>query len=250
MIYSIQDIATIISAKEKALLPRHIKYLAIDSRKIVFPKETLFFAITTNRNDGHDFIKDLIEKGVENFVVHESFNTTSFPKINFLAVENVTAALQTLAKYHRTVFLKLPDGNVFPVIGITGSNGKTIVKEWLYELLNNSYHIVRSPRSYNSQLGVPLSVWQINEQHNLAIFEAGISTVNEMDSLESIIQPTIGVLTNIGEAHREGFSSNQEKLLEKLKLFKHASQVIAPLDCISESEQQLLNQQSHFLQIS
>lgn len=242
MIYSIQDIATIISAKEKALLPRHIKYLAIDSRKIVFPKETLFFAITTERNDGHDFIKDLIEKGVENFVVHESFNTTSFPKINFLAVENVTAALQTLAKYHRTVFLKLPDGNVFPVIGITGSNGKTIVKEWLYELLNNSYHIVRSPRSYNSQLGVPLSVWQINEQHNLAIFEAGISTVNEMDSLESIIQPTIGVLTNIGEAHREGFSSNKEKLLEKLKLFKHASQVIAPLDCIGESEQQLLNQ--------
>ena len=242
MIYSIQDIATIISAKEKALLPRSIKFLANDSRKIIFPKETVFFAITTDRNDGHNFINDLIEKGVENFVVHESFNTTSFPEINFLAVENVTAALQALAKYHRTFFLKLPDGNDFPVIGITGSNGKTIVKEWLYELLNNSYHIVRSPRSYNSQLGVPLSVWQINEQHNLAIFEAGISTVNEMDSLESIIQPTIGVLTNIGEAHREGFSSNQEKLLEKLKLFKHASQVIAPLDCINESEQHLLKQ--------
>ena len=240
MIYSVQDIATIISAKESVLIPRRIKYLAIDSRKIVFPKETIFFAIKSTRNDGHDFIKDLIEKGVENFVIQVSFNTKNFPGINFLVVENVVLALQSLAKFHRASFLKLPDGNIFPVIGITGSNGKTIVKEWLYELLNSSYHIVRSPRSYNSQIGVPLSVWQINEQHNLAIIEAGISTVNEMDSLASIIKPTIGVLTNIGEAHREGFSSNEEKLLEKLKLFKHASQVIAPLDCISESEQHLL----------
>jgi alanine racemase len=240
--YTIQDIATILSAEGKSLKHSTIKYLATDSRKIIFPKETIFFAITTTRNDGHNFIKDLIEKGVENFVVKLSFDTKDYPGINFLPVEDVITALQALAKYHRRAFLKLPDGNVFPVIGITGSNGKTIVKEWLYELLNNNYHIVRSPRSYNSQLGVPLSVWQINEHHNLAIFEAGISTVNEMDALESIIQPTLGVLTNIGEAHGEGFSSNEEKLLEKLKLFKHASQVIAPLDCISESEQQLLNQ--------
>ena len=142
-----------------------------------------------------------------------------YPDANFILVENTLDALQHLASYHRKQFN-------FPVIGITGSNGKTIVKEWLYQLLHKDYNIVRSPKSYNSQIGVPLSVWQMNEQHSLAIFEAGISQPGEMEKLEEIIQPTIGILTNIGEAHSEGFNSFTEKALEKIKLFRHCKKII------------------------
>ena len=142
-----------------------------------------------------------------------------FPEANFLAVKDTIAALQQLAAYHRRQF------NI-PVIGITGSNGKTIVKEWLYQLLHPDYHIVRSPKSYNSQIGVPLSVWQMNKQHTLAIFEAGISQPGEMENLQKIIQPTIGLITNIGEAHSEGFANNEQKVTEKIKLFKEAAQVV------------------------
>ena len=141
-----------------------------------------------------------------------TIETSLYPEANFLLVNDTLDALQQLAAYHRQQF------NI-PVIGITGSNGKTIVKEWLYQLLHEDYNIVRSPKSYNSQIGVPLSVWQMNEQHTLAIFEAGISQQGEMEKLEKIIRPTIGVLTNIGEAHSEGFIDDDQKFKGKTELF-------------------------------
>jgi alanine racemase len=175
---------------------------------------TLFFALVGPNNDAHKYISGLIEKGVRNFVV------THVPeecknKANFLVVENTLEALQQFAAHHRSLF-------DIPIIGLTGSNGKTIVKEWLNFLLSPEYNIIRSPKSFNSQVGVPLSVIGINEKHTLGIFEAGISKMNEMEKLEVIIKPTIGILTNIGSAHDEGFASIQDKIEEKLKLFKHS----------------------------
>src|SRR5262249_31473053 len=160
-----------------------IEHLLLDSRKIYSPATSLFFALKGPRRDGHQFISELYDKGVKNFVVSARPDTSHFPEANFVLVTDTLEALQRLAAYHRKQF------NI-PVVGITGSNGKTIVKEWLYQLLHEKYNIVRSPRSYNSQIGVPLSVWQINEHHELAIFEAGISEPGEMDKLEKIIQPT------------------------------------------------------------
>ena len=188
-----------------------IDTISIDSRSLQNNEKTLFFALVGPNNDAHNYIPALIEKGIRNFVV------TQIPKeckdkANFLIVENTLEALQLLAAHHRSLFH-------FPIIGLTGSNGKTIVKEWLDFLLSPDFNIVRSPKSYNSQVGVPLSVIAINEQHNLGIFEAGISTINEMEKLETIIKPTIGILTNIGSAHDEGFSNSEEKIKEKLKLF-------------------------------
>ncbi len=173
----------------------------------------MFFAIAGDRRDGHQFISELYKKGVRSFVVSQQVEISKFPEANFINVANTLEALQMLAASHRRKFS-------IPVIGITGSNGKTIVKEWLYQLLHQDYNIVRSPRSFNSQIGVPLSVWQMNEHHTLAIFEAGISKPGEMDKLEKIIQPTIGVLTNIGEAHSEGFNSVSQKEKEKRLLFR------------------------------
>lgn len=197
-----------------------INHLLTDSRRLIFPSNTLFFAIESNRNNGHAYINELYAKGVYCFVVNENWQQThQYPKAHFLPVKNVVNALQQIAAHHRRQFN-------YPVIGITGSNGKTIVKEWLYQCLQNSQTVVRSPRSYNSQIGVPLSVWQMNASHQLAIFEAGISTVNEMENLASIIQPTIGIFTYLGEAHQEGFSSKREKALEKLSLFKTAECLI------------------------
>lgn len=197
-----------------------IDAIAIDSRSLQNTATTLFFALVGPNNDAHFYIKDLISKGVQNFVV------THVPedcqgKANFLVVQNTLVALQQLASYYRSSV-------DFPIIGITGSNGKTIVKEWLNFLLSPEYTIIRSPKSYNSQVGVPLSVIGINEQHNLGIFEAGISTVSEMEKLEPIIRPTIGVLTNIGSAHDEGFANTNEKIKEKLRLFDHAQILIYP----------------------
>ncbi len=192
-----------------------IEHLLTDSRRIVFPATSLFFALTSARRDGHDFIDELYNQGVRNFVVKKQPDTTSYPQANFLLVADTLIALQQIAAWHRSQFQ-------YPVIGITGSNGKTIVKEWLYQLLTPSYNIIRSPRSYNSQLGVPLSVWQMTAQHNLAIFEAGISKPNEMVSLRNIIQPTIGILTNIGEAHSENFVNLAQKTKEKTELFANA----------------------------
>lgn len=194
------------------------EHISIDSRSLQNGQQTLFFALSGINNNAHDYISELIEKGVQNFVV-EYIPENCHGKANFLVVKSTLGALQSFAAYHRNLF-------DFPVIGLTGSNGKTIVKEWLNFLLSPDYNIIRSPKSYNSQVGVPLSVIAINEKHNLGIFEAGISTVNEMDKLEKIIRPTIGVLTNIGTAHDEGFLSLVQKINEKLLLFREAPVII------------------------
>lgn len=219
--YSIKDISEIIS--EEAIIVQSssiIDNLLTDSRRLVFPSGTLFFALQSARRNGETFIEELYKAGVRSFVVTKAFDYSWCPEANFLQVEDPLRALQKLAAYHRRQFQ-------IPVIGITGSNGKTIVKEWLYHLLQADDNIVRSPKSYNSQIGVPLSVWQMNETHSLAIFEAGISQPGEMDFLESIIQPTIGVLTNVGAAHSAGFKNTEQKVLEKWKLFKNSHVIIS-----------------------
>ena len=209
--YSIHHIAEILNADKVLPLPNMaIRKLLTDSRTVIDPEGSLFFAVKAQR-DGHQFITNAYENGVRNFVISDSAFAT-FSDANFLIVSDVLQALQDLAAYNRQI-------NPIKVIGITGSNGKTIVKEWLYQLLAADYHIIRSPKSFNSQIGVPLSVWQIAPDHTLGIFEAGVSTNNEMEPLTKMIAPTIGVLTNIGEAHAEGFQDKTEKLKEKLKLF-------------------------------
>jgi alanine racemase len=202
-----------------------MQHLLLDSRKLLFPASSLFFAIPGNRRNGLTFIPELYQKGVRAFVIAENaqLDVTNFPEANFLAVKDVLQALQQLAAFHRKHFN-------FPVIGITGSNGKTIVKEWLYQLLQQQYHIVRSPKSYNSQIGVPLSIWQMAPQHSLGIFEAGISQPDEMDRLEKMIAPNIGIFTNIGEAHSEGFLNIRQKINEKLRLFVKADVLIYHTD--------------------
>jgi Alr-MurF fusion protein len=222
--YSISGIAEITDGKVIQLIKDDpLNNLLIDSRKIINPSSSVFFALKGQHRNGHQFIKDLYFKNVRNFVISEPMETSMFPEANFIQVKDSLAALQMLAAHHRSAF-------TIPVIGITGSNGKTIVKEWLDQLLQDRYKIVKSPKSYNSQIGVPLSVWQVNEEHELAIFEAGISTVDEMDALEKIIQPTIAVFTNIGEAHNEGFESLAQKVTEKAKLFKNAGKLVFCLD--------------------
>ena len=193
-----------------------IEEFIIDSRKVGNAAQALFVAISTPRRDGHDFIRNAYEKGVRNFLVHEEVPVDSYPGSNFLLVKNTLQALQQMVANYRKQF-------DIPVIGITGSNGKTIVKEWLYQLLCDDYRIVRSPKSYNSQIGVPLSVWLLEEDNDLAIFEAGISQPGEMEALEKIIQPRIGIFTNIGEAHSEGFLNQRQKINEKLVLFSYGT---------------------------
>lgn len=196
-----------------------IEELAIDTRKIAQPENTLFIALHTQRRDGHSFINDGYEKGVRNFLVSQDVDVAKYPAANFIKVTDTQTALQQIAAAYRKQF-------DIPVIGITGSNGKTIVKEWLYQLLSEDYNAVRNPKSYNSQIGVPLSVWLMEEGQELGIFEAGISQPDEMARLERIIQPTIGVFTNIGEAHSEGFLNVRQKINEKLMLFRHAKQLV------------------------
>ncbi|MBM3431389.1 MAG: alanine racemase [Bacteroidetes bacterium] len=192
-----------------------ITELSTDSRKLPYPKHTLFFALVSDRRDGHDFIPDAYAAGVRGFVVSREIDSHAYPGAVFIEVADALEALHVLAAYHRSKFQ-------IPVIGVTGSNGKTIVKEWLYQLLSPDFSIVRSPRSYNSQIGVPLSVWRMNTSHTLAIFEAGISLPGEMEKLARIIRPTLGILTNIGAAHDEGFASRSQKENEKRKLFEGA----------------------------
>ncbi len=216
MKYTIKNIASLIGGEASIINDVQIEHLLFDSRKIYSPQSSLFFAIVGSRRDGHQFIQEVYKKGVRSFVISKKVEVNKFPEANFIKVDDSLQALQTLAIEHRKRF-------AIPVIGITGSNGKTIVKEWLYQLLHQDHNIVRSPKSFNSQIGVPLSVWQMNEQHTLGIFEAGISKPGEMDKLEKIIQPTIGVLTNIGEAHSEGFSSLAQKEKEKRLLFRNAT---------------------------
>ncbi len=200
-----------------------IEHLLTDSRKLVFPKTSLFFALATVRKNGCVFVDELYHKGVKNFVVPSEFHTGNYPDANFIFDDHPVNSLQQLAAYHRGSFS-------YPVIGITGSNGKTVVKEWLYQLLHTDYNIVRSPKSYNSQIGVPLSVWQMSDHNNIAIFEAGISLPNEMDQLQKIISPNIGILTNIGEAHSAGFADKKQKATEKFRLFSNASVVVCNAD--------------------
>ena len=198
--------------------------LLIDSRRLITPAKCLFFALVSARNNGHRFIRELYDKGVRYFVVSEiPSGASDMDDAFFFLTENTLTALQKLAAHHRNNF------NI-PVIGITGSNGKTIVKEWLYQLMNQDKKIVRSPKSYNSQIGVPLSVWQINEDDDLAIIEAGISEPDEMQNLQAIINPTIGIFTNIGEAHSENFINNKQKAGEKLNLFTKVKVLIYNAD--------------------
>jgi alanine racemase len=234
--YNIDRIASVLQSSylQQADVHAAVEHLLIDSRRIIHPATALFFALKTARRDGHDFISEAYNKGVRHFIVQQSIDIKTIPAANVLLVDDTLKALQQLAAYHRQQFS-------IPVIGITGSNGKTIVKEWLYQLLSDHYNIIRSPKSYNSQVGVPLSVWQLQPQHTLAIFEAGISQSGEMDALQQIIQPTIGILTNISEVHADGFSDAQEKLVEKQKLFASAQAVI----CSPEKLKPLLFKQQH-----
>ena len=197
-----------------------VTHLITDSRNVTFPAQSLFFAIKGETYNGNHFIDELYQKGVRNFVVTEVLPEEKiYADANIILVHDAVIALQNLARHHRNQF-KLP------IVGITGSNGKTVVKEWLYQLMWRDFHIVRSPKSYNSQIGVPLSVWQIHRNHQLGIFEAGISKTREMPKLEAIIKPQIGIFTNIGNAHNEGFKSMKQKVEEKLKLFKHTDLLI------------------------
>ena len=217
MVYTIEKITTLIGARCFGNENAKVGFLLTDSRSLCFPEETLFFALKSGRNDGHNYIPELYRRGVRNFVVCEvpdNYGET-YPKANFLKVVDTLEALQRLAERHRDEF------NI-PVVGITGSNGKTMVKEWLYQILSADKNVTRSPRSYNSQIGVPLSVWLMNEQTQVGVFEAGISQPGEMLALRDIIQPTIAVLTNLGAAHQENFKSMEEKCREKLVLFHDA----------------------------
>jgi len=232
MVYNLSQISQILGCPLRgnrlatANTQPQVSLLLTDSRSLTFADQTLFFALKTSKGDGHRYIPQLYNLGVRAFVVTESneeFRNTC-PEGWFLVVSDTLQALQKLAAAHRSQFKDIP------VIGITGSNGKTIVKEWLYQLLSPYRDIVRSPRSYNSQIGVPLSVWQLNENCNLAIFEAGISQPGEMEKLEPIINPNIGIFTNIGTAHDAGFKSQQQKLIEKLQLFRNCDVIIYNAD--------------------
>lgn len=228
MPYCLGDIAAILQQNIPANASLPVEYLVTDSRNIIDPAKSIFFAIKGPRRSGISFVNEAYQQGVRIFVVEEPIDSAAFAGAVFMQVPNVIGALQELAAHHRKQFS-------IPVIGITGSNGKTIVKEWLYQLLQPDYHIVRSPRSYNSQIGVPLSVWQMNAQHTLAIFEAGISAKGEMQALANIVQPTIGVFTNLGEAHNQGFDNPDQKLEEKALLFQHTPLIVTAADYMPAS---------------
>ncbi|MBQ0048833.1 MAG: alanine racemase [Bacteroidales bacterium] len=218
--YSIPTITTLIGAHQIGEAEVNVKWLLTDSRSLCFPEESLFFAIKTQRGDGHRYIPSLYQQGVRAFVVSER-PASLFTDAVYLLVPDTLSALQRLAERHR-------ECHEVPVIGITGSNGKTTIKEWLYQMLSPEHFVTRSPRSYNSQIGVPLSVWNLEEQTDLAIFEAGISQPGEMEALEQIIQPTLGIFTHLGEAHQENFSSLEQKCEEKMLLFRHARVLFYP----------------------
>lgn len=220
MNYTIAEAAGIMNAATVSLHPATVSVLLTDSRSLTFPEESLFFALISNKNNGHKYISFLYKKGVRNFVVSEMRDEfLDMPDANFLQVKDTLRALQLLARHHRLRF-------DIPIVGITGSNGKTIVKEWLYQLLHHDKQIVRSPRSYNSQIGVPLSIWELNTQTEMGVFEAGISKPNEMDKLADMIRPTIGILTNVGDTHQENFNNFREKADEKIQLFQGCDMII------------------------
>lgn len=201
-----------------------VDFVSIDSRKIASPAQTVFFALRGLRLDAHDYIPQVLESGVKVLVIHKEKYSESWAMrrqdLCIIQVNDTLEALQKVAAYIRHAHQGLE------VIGITGSNGKTIVKEWLSHLTQSSHYVIKSPKSFNSQVGVPLSVWSLSESHSLAIFEAGISKTGEMARLQEIIDPTLGIITNIGTAHEDGFESKTQKLEEKLLLFKHARVLI------------------------
>ena len=216
--YSAKELSQILGGESVLINPQsQINNLLIDSRKGREFETSLFVALDGDFRNGHRFVHEMYQKGVRNFLLSKPVN--NIPKANTFIVESTISGLQKLGKHQRDLMS-------CPVIGVTGSNGKTIVKEWLYQLLHKDYSIIRSPKSYNSQIGVPLSVWAMNSHYNLAIFESGISKPGEMERLEKVIQPTIGVFTNIGLAHQENFQSSEEKIKEKLNLFTHTDYIV------------------------
>ena len=235
--YNSTQLSEILNASLVGDSNHSIEYLLIDSRQLTEPSLTVFIALTSERNDAHQYIYGLCQKGVKTFIVnHIPENCVGLEDdICFIIVADTLTALQKLATHHREKF-------TIPVIGVTGSNGKTVVKEWLYQLLKTDYIITRSPKSYNSQVGVPLSIWQLNSKHTLGIFEAGISQLGEMDLLRDIIQPTIGVFTSLGTAHDEGFKNISQKLNEKLQLFSHCETVIVNALSFKDEHMELLNE--------
>ncbi len=238
MKYTIEHIANICRGELYLKASATVEQLVMDSRKVYFPSTSLFVAIVGLQHNGHRFIAALYEKGVRNFVVSEAPDVEQFVDANFIQVADTTIALQQLAASHRQQFH-------YQVIGITGSNGKTIVKEWLFHLLNADYDIVRSPRSYNSQVGVPLAVWQMNKTDNLGIFEAGISLPDEMQKLQTIINPEIGIFTFLGDAHAEGFESLSQKVKEKLHLFVNSKMLFYNSDQLLLQEEMLAFKKEH-----
>ena len=220
MNYNITSIASILGVKLETKQERPVRWLLTDSRSLSSPEDSMFFALVTQRGDGHRYIAELYQRGVRMFVVSQ-LPKTSFRDAAFLVVPDTLAALQRIVVYHHSRF-------TCPVIGVAGSNGKTMVKEWLYQMLSPDRVVTRSPRSFNSQIGVPLSVWGLSEETEIGIFEAAISRPGEMQQLADIIKPTIGVFTGLGDAHQENFTSYKQKCLEKLLLFQHADVLVYP----------------------
>ena len=226
--YTIKQIASVVNGEVigNQLDTIVVENILFDSRTLIDAENTLFFALSTARNDGHKYIAELYEKGVKSFVINKNHaviakndSPVQYPDATFVVVDDTLSALQKLASHRREQF-------DIPVVGITGSNGKTVVKEWLYQILSPSMSVCRSPKSYNSQIGVPLSVWQMNSTHDVALFEAGISRPGEMEKLQEIIKPTIGVFTNIGAAHGKNFIDIHQKIEEKIKLFDGVENLI------------------------
>jgi len=220
--FTISEIALITDGKfiPQLINDAPIHDILIDSRRMFKANNTVFFALKSKRNDGHKYIQELYHKGLRNFIISNSnLDLSEYNDANFILVNDTLSALQALVARHRKKF-------TIPVIGITGSNGKTIIKEWLHQLISPDRKVVRSPKSYNSQIGVPLSVWQMDKDYELAIFEAGISEPEEMLNLQKIIKPSIGIFTNIGEAHSENFINRIQKVGEKLKLFTKVDTLI------------------------
>ena len=220
MLYTTENIASIVAARKVGDVEIPIRWLLTDSRSLSSPEDTLFFAIVTPRGDGHRYVHQLYQRGVRAFVVSR-LPEQPMPDAVLLCVPDTLVALQQLVASHRRRFS-------IPVVGIAGSNGKTMVKEWLSQMLQPDHVVSRSPRSYNSQIGVPLSVWTLGEETEVGIFEAAISQPGEMEHLAAIIQPTIGLFTGLGEAHQENFSSYKQKCLEKFQLFRHVDTLIYP----------------------
>ncbi len=222
--YSIDHIAEILKGELIKGSGSKIAYLLIDSRKVIFPRESLFFALRGTRSDGHNYIPELYEQGVRNYITEEFLeDSAKYPRANFIKVDNSFDALQQLVTHHRNQ-IKVP------LVGITGSNGKTIIKEWIYQCFSPLLHVVRSPKSFNSQIGVPLSAWLLSDDAQLGVFEAGISMPNEMAKLQNILKPNIGIFTNIGDAHQENFESIEQKINEKALLFSSCKNIICHSD--------------------